>query len=67
MGITRGFCEYGYEHSIFFLQHGTFYPVEGCNQPLIEGIDPLEFQLTETPAILQLGYTPETAVREVAA
>jgi hypothetical protein len=29
MGITRGFCEHGYENSIFFLKHGTFYPAEG--------------------------------------
>jgi len=67
MRITRGFCEYGYKHS-FFSPWSTelFIQLRG-NRPLIEGLDPLEFHLTKTPAILRLGRTPESAVGEVAA
>jgi len=67
IGITRSFCEHGYEHSIFFSEARNFLSSWGGNRQLIDGTDPLEFQLTKTPAILQLGCTPEIAVGEVAA
>jgi hypothetical protein len=50
----------------FFQRHGNFIQLS-VNYLFTEGLDPPEFRLTKTPAVLQLGCTPGTAVGEVAA